>query len=128
MKKVQLILVVTTLGLISFSSCNEYRSFSSVTKVSQLSGNPFYYNLSKGILKHLSGFLVQEGLKGSVGKVNLLSNLNQILTTADQISKFKNLLGSAYQIPATKMNSFNAGGTVKDVVSFVAKNGTKFPF
>jgi hypothetical protein len=128
MKKVQIFLFVTAISLITFSSCNEYRSFASVTKISQLSGNPFYYNLSKGILKHIGSFLVQEGLKGNVGKVNLLSSMNTILTTADQIAKFKNVLGTAYHIAPTKLSGMDMNGSVKDLVGFVAKNGTKFPF
>lgn len=114
MKKVHIFLFITAVSLVSLHSCNEYRSFNSVTKVSQLSGNPFYYNLSKGIIKHIGSFLIQEGLKGNVGKVNLLTIVNSIATTAEHVTKLRDMLGVAYHIPAAKLNGFSSTGTVKD--------------
>ena len=127
MKKVQLFFLAFVMAMFSLTSCNEYRSFTNVTKLSQLSGNPFYYNLSKSLLKNVGSFLVQEGLKSQVGKVNLLSPLSSFLTNASQVGKFKNMLGTSYRISPTKMDEqFSSLVNMKDLIYFVAKNGTKF--
>jgi hypothetical protein len=128
MKKLQIIFLLVVLAAGGISSCNEYRSFNNVTKISQLGGNPFYYKLSKGMIRNLSHFADGEGMKSAVGKLNLLSPLSSVLTNADQISRFKNSIGSMYKIAPKNLNQFTGGGTVKDLVGFVAKHGTKFPY
>lgn len=131
MKKIHILLLATfIISTASLTSCNEYKSFSSATKVSELAGNPFYYQLSKSLLKNMSNFLIEKGLKKTVGKLNLTTPLSSILTTADQISSFKSMLGTAYKIPSKKLDSasFDQVGTMKDLVGFVAKNATHFNF
>lgn len=110
-----------------FSSCNEYKSFSNATKVSQLSGNPFMYNLSKGMLGQLKTIALISGTKADVKKINLLTPLSQVLKTQEQLSTFKNVLNTAYKVPVKKMDAAWASiGTIKDLVMFVAKNGRNF--
>lgn len=130
MKKIHVILAIFILSTVSLTSCNEYKSFSSATKLSELSGNPFYYQLSKSLLKNMGSFLVEKGLKSTVGKLNLTTPLSSIMTTADNITAFKSMLGTAYKIPSKKLDSanFDQLGNVKDLVGFVAKNATHFGF
>ncbi len=123
------LLLVLVSSSLTFVSCNEYKSFSSASKISQLGGNPFLYNLCKGLLKDLKNNLIENGLKGSVKKMNLLTPLSEILKTPDQVSKFKTTLNTNYLVPTKKMDTqWGKLGTVKDLVSFVAKNGKKFHF
>lgn len=120
-----------TIALVAFtlfiSSCNEYKSFNSVTKVSQLAGNPFMYQLSKSLLGEFKTLLSMTGNKADAKKINLTTPLSQILRTQEQISTFKNVLNSVYKVPVKKLDSgWGSLGTVKDLVSFVAKNGHNF--
>ncbi len=125
----QTLLLVLILSSLTFVSCNEYKSFSSASKVSQLGGNPFLYNLSKGMLKDLKNNLIENGLKGSIKNMNLTTPLATILKTPDQITKFKTMLNTIYMVPTKKMDAqWGNLGSVKDLVSFVAKNGKKFNF
>lgn len=121
---------VLTVATISFTSCNEYKSFSTATKLSELSGNPFYYQLSKSLLKNIGTFLVEKGIKKTVGKVNLTTPISSILTTTDHITAFKDMLAGQYKIPTKKLdgNTFDKVATVKDLVGFIAKNGNHFNF
>ena len=119
------LILLVSVGL--FSSCNEYKSFSNATKVSQLSGNPFMYNLSKGMLGQLKTIALTAGNKADVKKINLLTPISQILKTQEQLSTFKNVLNTVYKVPVKKMDASWAGiGTIKDLVTFVAKNGRNF--
>lgn len=130
MKKTQIILSILLFTSIACTSCNEYKSFSSATKVSQLSGNPFYYQLSKSVLKNIGSFLVEKELKSTVGKLNLTTPLSSILTTTDNTAAFKSMLGNSYKISSRKLNSanFDQLGNIKNLISFVAKNGSHFNF
>lgn len=131
MKKIHILLLATfIISTATMTSCNEYKSFSTVTKVSQLAGNPFYYQLSKSLLKNLGSFLAERGMKKAIGKLNLTTPMSSILTTADEISSFKKMLSTAYSIPSKKLDgaSFDKVGTLKDLVGFVAQNGSKLNF
>ena len=129
MRKYTYLLLVLFMVSIATTSCNQYRSISSATKVSQLGGNPFYFNLSKSILKNLGTFLTDKGLKKSVGKINLMTPISSILTNNDQVSEFKKLLTTAYQVYPKKIeSSFGKIGNVRDLIMFVAYNGRNFNF
>jgi hypothetical protein len=81
------------------------------------------------MLKDLKTNLIENGLKGSVKNMNLTTPLATILKTPDQITKFKTILNTIYMVPTKKMDAqWGNLGTVKDLVSFVAKNGKKFNF
>jgi hypothetical protein len=114
--------------MMATTSCNQYRSLGSVTKLSQLSGNPFYFNLTKSLLKNTGNFLSTSGIKPD-SKLGLLTPLTSVLKTGDQMSGFKNMLASTYQVYPQKLEKgFGSIGNMKDVVSFVASNGRNFKF
>lgn len=127
-KKITL-LVLIAISLASFSACNEYKSFSQASKISQLSGNPFMYNLSKSLLTNIKGILAITGNKADIKGVNLLTPINSFLKTQEQINSVKNLLNTTYKVPVKAMEAkWGTIGTVKDLVGFVAKNGRQFRF
>ncbi|MEZ5046471.1 MAG: hypothetical protein R2831_05715 [Chitinophagaceae bacterium] len=127
MNKLFILLLVS--AVFSFTSCNQYRSISSVTKLSQLSGNPFMYQLSKSMLKNIGNYMIQKGIQSTVGKANLLSPLSGLFSKADDIAGLKNLLSTAYGIAPKKLDAgYGNLGNVKDLIGFVAKNGTNFRF
>jgi hypothetical protein len=101
----------------------------SATKISELRGNPYMYQLTKALLKSFKNNLIENGLKGSVSKINLMTPLSDLLKSPAQIASFKMLLSNEYLVPAKKMEA-NWGklGTVKDLVNFVSKNGKQFHF
>ena len=128
MKNYSLIFLLV-ISLAGFQSCNQYRSISTATKVSQLSGNPFMYNLSKSLLKNTARYLVEKNITQAVGKLNLLTPLSSIITNPEHVGGYMSMLSTAYKIPAGKLaKSYNTLSTVKDLISFVGKNGESFNF
>ncbi len=129
MRKISFIICLIFIVALSTSSCNQYKSISSATKISQLSGNPFYFNLSKSLLKNIGLFLMEKGTKKSIGKINLMTPLSSILTSNDQIQDFKAMLTKNYQVYPKKLDAqFGKLGNLKDLISFVAYNGRNFNF
>ncbi len=125
--KSTLIVLLSVYSLSILTGCNEYKSFSSATKLSQLSGNPFMFSLSKAMLSEIKTIVSLAGNKADARKINLTTPLTQVLKTQEQINTFKNLLNTAYKVPVKKMDaSWGSIGTVKDLVGFVAKNGRNF--
>lgn len=128
MKK-YILFALLTFSCLAFNSCNQYRSLTSATKVAQLSGNPFMYNLSKSILKNTVHYLIQQKIQHTIGKINLLTPLSSIITNPGQVDGYKNMLNAAYNIPTDKLTkSYNTLSNVRDLISFVAKNGRSFNF
>lgn len=121
-------LLVLGLGMSTLNSCNEYRSLTSASKVSQLSGNPFMYQLSKSIIKLIGHFMEEKGIKSTVGKINLMSPLSGLLSNTNDMAGLKDLLMTSFKIAPKKMNQFDNLSTVRDIVGFVAKNGSSFNF
>lgn len=112
--------------LFSFNSCNTYTSLTNASSVSQLSGNPFVQNVAKSVIKNITNSLVQNGIKNVAGKLGLSSNLSSILSTAQAVSGFKNMLSNNYGIASTLIDQkYSKMMSIKDVVSFVAKNANK---
>lgn len=127
MKKLFVYFCSLTLVIFTVSSCNEYKSISSATKVSQLAGNPFMYQLSKSLLKNTKNFMADNDIKMSSGKLNLLTPLASLFSQGDQINTYKQMLREEYQVPSKKLDlGFSKLRTVKDLVVFVAKNGRSF--
>ena len=119
--------LVAVVSLASLVSCNEYKSINSATKISQLSGNTFMYNLSKSMLSEIKTIASLAGNKADVKKINLITPIAQVLKTQEQISTFKNVLNTVYQVPVKKLDAgWGKLGTIKDLVMFVAKNGRSF--
>ncbi|MBK7690449.1 MAG: hypothetical protein IPK62_10570 [Bacteroidetes bacterium] len=128
MKHLNLFVISIAFTLIFSSSCNTYKSMSSVTKISELRGNPFMYQLSKAVVKNLGSYAMKAGVK-NIGKINLLSNLSSIFTTSDQVAGLKDLLTLSYKISPKKVNAdFGKLTNVKDLIGFIAKNGRGFNF
>lgn len=114
-------------SLLCLGACNEYRSFQSASKVSQLSGNPFMYRLSKSILGSLKDVAVKSGRKSDAKGLNLLSPLDKVLGSPEQTAMLKSMLAADFKVPEKKMDmGWGKLGTVKDLVTFVAKNGKDF--
>ena len=123
------ILCLAVLSISVFSFCNQYRSLSNATKVSQLNGNPFMYNLSKSLLKTTSRYLVEKGIQSAAQKLNLLTPLSSIITDPAQTSGFVSLLQNNYKIPSDKLlKNYSSLSTVRDLIYFVANNGRSFKF
>jgi hypothetical protein len=119
--------LVAVVSLASLVSCNEYKSINSATKISQLSGNTFMYNLSKSMLSEIKTIASLAGNKADVKKINLITPIAQVLKTQEQISTFKNVLNTVYKVPVKKLDAgWGNLGTIKDLVMFVAKNGRSF--
>jgi hypothetical protein len=119
--------LVAVVSLASLVSCNEYKSINSATKISQLSGNTFMYNLSKSLLSEIKTIASLAGKKADVKKINLITPIAQVLKTQEQISTFKNVLNTVYKVPVKKLDAgWGNLGTIKDLVMFVAKNGRSF--
>lgn len=124
MKKIHIALLLATVFSVSTISCNQYRSMSSASKVSQLSGNPFMYQLSKSVLKNITTFMAEKGLKSTVGKLNLLSPISAIVSNPADVSSLKNMLSTAYSIAPKKLDTqFSSLTNMKDLITFVAANG-----
>jgi hypothetical protein len=116
-----------TIGLLS--SCGTYHSFNNAKTVSQLSGNPFMQQVAKSVMRNMANTLLQNGINDFGGKLNLGGNLNSLLSTARAVSGFKNMPSSKYNIANDLVESnFGSLTTVRDVVGFVAQNGSRFKF
>ena len=128
MKKINVLALLAILLVFFVSSCNTYKSMNTASKVSELKGNPFMYQLSKSVIKNLNTYAGKCGAK-SMGKLNLLSTLSSVFTTAEQIGGLKDLLTLTYRITPKKVNAgFDKLSTVKDLIGFIAKNGKGFNF
>ncbi len=128
MKQSKLIMMCALMLVFFATSCNTYRSMSTATKMSELRGNPFMYQLSKAVIKNLGAYAVRSGVK-NIGKINLLSNLSSIFTTSDQVAGLKDLMTLSYKISPKKVNAdFGKLTNVKDLIGFIAKNGRGFNF
>ena len=128
MKNVYILIIVLSLGLGSLTGCNEYRTLTSASKVSQLSGNPFMYQLSKTVIKLIGHFMEEKVIKSTVGKINLMSPLSGLISNTNDLAGLKDLLMRSFKIAPKKMNQFDTLANVRDLVSFVAKNGSNFNF
>ena len=114
---------------ITFNGCREYVSLTNATKVSQLTGNPFIYNLSKSMMKNTAKFMIEKGIKSAVSKVNLLTPLSAVITNPSHIGDYTSMLSSVYKIPGSKLSkAYSSLSSVKDLIYFVANNGQKFNF
>jgi hypothetical protein len=125
MKKLIAIIAFGTIGLSSLNSCDTYHSLSNASSISQLSANPFVQNVAKSVIKNLGNTLVQNGIKNA-GKLGLNTDLKSILTTAQAVSGFKNMLSSTYGIANNVVDkNYNKLGSLRDVVGMVSTLGTK---
>ena len=128
MKKNNILLWILFGLMLSHTACNTYTSMSAATKVTELKGNPFMYQLSKAVIKNLGNYAVKSGSKHT-GKIQLLSTISSIFSTDDQIAGLKDLLTLSYKISPQKINKdFSKLVTIKDLISFVEKNGKGFNF
>jgi hypothetical protein len=127
-KQTYTVLAAVTIMLFS-TSCNTYHSVNNATSIGQLSGNPFMKNVAKSVISNLSSYLIQNGMQKMMGKLNLGTSISSILTTAESIAGFKNMLSSKYNIAGSLIDSnFGSFNTLTYVVGFVAKNGSGFKF
>jgi len=128
MNQVKSVLMLCLLSVsLLMTGCNEYKSFSSASKVSQLSGNPFMYRLSKGVLASIKDVAARSGNKSAAKGLNLTTTLADVMSTPEQVSALKNQLQTDYKVPMKKMDALWGNvGTVKDLVAMVAKYGRNF--
>jgi hypothetical protein len=125
MKKILAIAIISTICMSTFNSCDTYRSLSNAKNIAQLSGNPFMQNVAKSLVKNMGSMLVQNGIKNA-GKLGLNTNISTLLSSAQAISGFKNMLGSNYGISNSIIEkNFNKLNTLRDVVGLVSTMGTK---
>lgn len=121
-------LVILIFLLQGFTACNHYRSIKTAHKVASLSGNPFYHTLSKSMMKNIYGFMKGQSQKKSIGKVHLETTLKTFLINREQWDAFKSKIGNFYQIGDSPLEQqFSTINTVRDLIMFTAKYGTKFP-
>lgn len=127
MKKVHIILVIAY-SIFGLTACNEYRSMTTASKVSDLGGNPFYRTLSKSVLKNIDGFIKTQDQKKSIGIINFQTSMKTFLTTTSQWNTFRDKMGEFYHIADRPLSQqFGSLTTVKDLILFTARYGTKFP-
>jgi hypothetical protein len=120
---------VTFTSIASFTSCNTYHSLNNASTISQLGANPFMQQVAKSVMRNMATSLIQSGINNFGGNLNLGASLSSLLSTEQAVSGFKNMISTKYNIPSTSVeNNFSSLGTVKDVVGFVAKNGSGFAF
>jgi hypothetical protein len=125
MKKFVLIACFGIASLSTLNSCDSYHSLANATSIGQLSGNPFMQNVAKSVVKNIGNSLLQSGIKNA-GKLGLGTNLTSLLSTAQAVSGFKNMLSSTYGISNALVDkNYSKLGSIKDVVSLVATQGTK---
>jgi hypothetical protein len=125
MKKFLAIAIIGTISLSSLNSCDSYHSLSNAKNISQLSGNPFLQNVSKSLVRNIGSMLAQNGIK-NIGKLGLNTNLSSLLSSAQAISGFKNLLSSTYGISNSIVDkNYSKLSTLRDVVGLVSTTGTK---
>jgi hypothetical protein len=124
MKKVLYTILISG-TMLSFSSCDTYRSLGSATSIAQLSSNSYLQNIAKGLITNITSVLTKGGLT-SIPKLNLTTSLSSLLTTPALTNGFKGMLGGNYGIPTNIIeNNFSKMGNIKDVVGLVAGNATK---
>lgn len=129
MNKNSLTLLIAIIGTALLTvSCNTYKSIQNVEKVSQLSGNPFVKDVAKSVMKNIGAYTKKMGIT-TPGKLNLITPLSSIFTTADHINGLKDLIATKYMISPKKLNTdFGKMGTIRDLVHYVARNGKGFQF
>ncbi len=125
MKKFIAIIVLGTLGLSSLNSCDSYHSLSNARSIGKLAANPFIQNVARSVVKNMGSSLVQNGIKNA-GKLGLNTDLKSVLSTAQAVSGFKNMLSGTYGISNNVVEkNFSKLGSVRDVVGMVSTLGTK---
>jgi hypothetical protein len=125
MKKLLLVMFLGTAAMTTFNSCGSYHSLSNATSLGQLSANPFMQNVARSVLKNIATSLVTSGIKNP-GKLGLGTNLSSLLSTAQAVSNFKNMLSSTYGLSNQLIDkNYSKMGTVRDVIGMVASQGTK---
>ncbi len=129
MKTIASLLCAFTLVVFSLSSCNNYKSIHSAKNVRQLSANPFMKKVARSVIQNISQKIIAQGMTSFKGKPLLRSSLNAMLNTSKSVSTFKSMVSNAYGISKNKVNAnYKNWNTVRDVISFVAKNGKRYNF
>lgn len=69
--------------------------------------------------------LPKTGAMSMLGKLNMGTKLNSIITGTGMVSSFKDMLTNNYGIASSKVNnSYDKLSTIKDVASFIGKNAS----
>jgi hypothetical protein len=125
MKHLLTIALLASLTMSTLNSCDSYHSLSNAQSIGQLSSNPFLQNVARSLTKNMGGMLVQNGIS-KFGKLGLNTNLAGLLSSAQAVSGFKNMLSSTYGISNSMIEkNYNKLNTVRDVVGLVSTAGTK---
>jgi hypothetical protein len=127
--KNSLLLLAIAICAISFTSCNSYKSIRTAKNVRQLSANPFTQKVARSVLTNISEDVIGKGLTSFKGKPLFKSSLGSLFNTSQSVSTFKNMVSNTYGISKDKVETnYKSWGTVRDVISFVARNGQRFDF
>jgi hypothetical protein len=125
MKKIIAILFLGTLSMGTLNSCNSYKSLTNANSISQLAANPYIQSVAKSVIKNISTTLLQNGITNA-GKLGLGTSLSSLLSTAQAVSGFKNMLGSTYGLSNSMIDkNYSKMNSIKDVIGMVATQGTK---
>ncbi len=125
MKKILAITILGVAALSTFNSCDTYHSLSSAKNIAQLAANPFIQNVAKSLVKNTGATLLQNGVK-DFPKLGLNTSLSSLLSSAQAVSGFKNMLSSTYGISNSIVErNFSKLSTLRDVVGLVSTTGTK---
>jgi hypothetical protein len=127
--KTSLLIICLAFILLQLGSCTPYRSLQHADTISQLAGNKFMKNLSRDVIKNIWAISFKLGTEKIIQtKIQLNTKLHTVLP-ADLLPGFNQLLSEQYHIPIQLLEKHAASWqTVRDVVSFVAKNGSGFHF
>jgi hypothetical protein len=125
MKRLLTIAILAFLTMSTLNSCDSYHSLSNAQSIAQLSGNPFMQNIAKSLTKNMGSMLLQNGIS-KIGKLGLNTNLAGLLSSAQAVSGFKNMLSSNYGISNNIIEkNYNKLNTLRDVVGLISTTGTK---
>jgi hypothetical protein len=128
MKKIVIpIYIIAILLFYSLAGCNSYHSLSSANSIAGLGGNPFMQKVAKSVLSNLGNTMLQNGVNNFARDLNLNGKVSSLLSTPQALTGVKNMLSTKYNIPSSSVESnFGSFSKVKDIVGFVAKNGSGF--
>lgn len=79
--------------------------------------------VTNAVIAVLAGILQQVGGSAAATDLTAQTQMNTVLTTADQVNSFKTLLSSTFQIPKSTIDSAYSGfSTLQHVANFVVNN------
>lgn len=122
MKKTFSILIISATLMMGVSSCSHYKSINNATKMVELARNPFIKRLALSVMHDMNR------AAGTSNKIGLTSSFSEIVPSTG-LNEFYSILSSKYHIaPQTIQDYAPTWRKVRDVIAFVAKEGSGFEF